>query len=293
MDYRCYKNIQTRTHLSDRPTAPALSFELRNPESSVCTDSSLCKEPDSSDDEKVSCQPTHPTKIEPNPPPLGKHSVSIGTQTPGSLLDHVQAAAERMSITCVYLKPIRAQFWHHVVSCVKMPAGGVNGRGSMHCSFSFVAANEKVVQFLMEDLPVMQNHRYNLSLPPPHWEYSPSMSTYHALDTKLLDSYFRMHRRLAGKQHRGWYRGSTLAAPPGTHQAPVNLLSVCPPFLVELCHREHGKLVLEVSFNLSIINDLGLQTLPPKMPYALGMDVLFQERAKNHLKRLHHQQAKM
>ena len=119
------------------------------------------------------------------------------------------------------------------------------------------------------------------------------MSTYHALDTKLLDSYFRMHRRLAGKQHRGWYRGSTLAAPPGTHQAPVNLLSVCPPFLVELCHREHGKLVLEVSFNLSIINDLGLQTLPPKMPYALGMDVLFQERAKNHLKRLHHQQAKM
>ena len=95
------------------------------------------------------------------------HSVSVGTQTQGSMMDHVQAAAERMSITCVELDPIRNQFWHHVQSCVKMPAGGVNGRGSMHCSFAFVAANAKVVQHLMEDLPVMQNKRFNLTLPPP------------------------------------------------------------------------------------------------------------------------------
>jgi hypothetical protein len=137
----------------------------------------------------------------------------------------MQAAAECMSITCIYLDPIRAQFWHHVQACAKMPAGGVNGRGSMHCSFAFVAANEKVVQYLMEDLPVMQNRRYNLSAPPPHWEYSPSISTYYALDLTLLDAFFRMHRRPSAPKLR-WYRGSVLAAPPGTHEASVNLLSV-------------------------------------------------------------------
>jgi hypothetical protein len=139
----------------------------------VLTDSSLCSILDSSDDEETTISPVHPMETDPKLPPSASHSVSIGTQTPGTLMDHVQAVAERMSITCVYLDPIRDQFWHHVQSCVKMPAGGINGRGSMHCSFAFVAANENVVKHLMEDLPVMQNHRYNLSLPPPHWEPSP------------------------------------------------------------------------------------------------------------------------
>ena len=191
-----------------------------------------------------------------------------------------------MSLTCIYMDPVRNQFWHHVQSCVKMPAGGVNGKGSMHCSFAFVAANEKVVQHLMEHLPVKQNHRYNLSLPPPHWEPSPSISTYYALDLQLLDSFFRMHRRKSAPKRR-WYRGSVMAGAPGTHQWPVCLLSVCPPFLAELCHRDHGKLVLEVSFNLCIFNDMRLLTLPPKMPYALGMDALLETRCLNHVKKLH------
>ena len=156
----------------------------------------------------------------------------------------------------------------------------------MHCSFEFVAVNTKVVQHLMEDLPVMQNKRFNMSLPPPHWEDSPSISTYYALDTQLLDAYFRMHRRPATMRGRT-YRGSRLARPPDTHAAPVCLLSVCPPFLVELCHRGHGKLVMAVSFNVAVLNDFGLQTLPPSMPYSLGMDVLLETRAKNHLRRMY------
>ena len=48
------------------------------------------------------------------------------------------------------------------------------------------------------------------------------------------------------------------ANPPNTHPAPVCLLSVCPPFLVELCHRKHKKLVLAVSFNRCVQNDVGL-----------------------------------
>eukprot|EP00966_Prymnesium_polylepis_P068476 1590945-Prymnesium_polylepis.1 len=48
-----------------------------------------------------------------------------------------------------------------------MPRGGVNGGGSMHCSFEFVAVSEAAVKYLMEDLPLHANQRFNLSLPPP------------------------------------------------------------------------------------------------------------------------------
>ena len=183
-------------------------------------------------------------------------------------------------------KQIQMQFWDHVLSCLKMPAGGVNGRGSMHCEFEFVAGSEEIVQFIMEDLPLQANHRYNCSLPPHHWESSPSISTYHAMDLHTIDSYFRLHRRLAAKGRRG-YRGSVLAAPPDTHPEPVCLLSAAPPFLAELCHRKHNKLVLAVSFNLVIENDANLQTISPVVQYAQGMDVLLKNRSLNHLKKLH------
>ena len=69
-------------------------------------------------------------------------SSDIATQTPGNLMDHLLEFAERSSLTVVKKNPIRDQFWEHILSCIKMPRGGVAGGGSMHCSFEFVAANE-------------------------------------------------------------------------------------------------------------------------------------------------------
>ena len=223
----------------------------------------------------------------PQPPPVIalQTSATIATQTVATWEDHIQALGELSSCTLVMMNPIKDQFWHHFLSCVKMPAGGVNGTGSQKCGFEFVAANEKVVQFLMEDLPCMANHRYNLTIAAPYWEKSPTISTYHALDLHTIDSYCRFHLRKAARRSRG-YRGSALAAPPDDHPLPVCLLSVCPPFLVELCQRKHSKLVLAMSFNLSIHNDKNLQSLPSKMPYALGMDNLLRHRTYNHLKKL-------
>ena len=135
---------------------------------------------------------------------------TVGTQTQGTLLDHVQQVLVDSSCsTLVDLSPIKAQFWEHFLKCIKMPAGGVNAGGSMHCSFEFVAANNHVIQYLMEDLPLMAKARYNGSLPPPHWEPSPSISTYCALQASLIDSFFRLHRRpplvaAASTAHRFW-----------------------------------------------------------------------------------------
>eukprot|EP00966_Prymnesium_polylepis_P229454 5309471-Prymnesium_polylepis.1 len=192
-------------------------------------------------------------------PPMPENTQTTGTQTIGSMMGHVTAYAERSFLAVVNMKDIKDQFWAHVLSCIKMPRGGVNGGGSMHCEFEFVAPSEAVVKFLMEDLPLAANQRYNGQLDPP-WEPSPSINTYYAQTSTLIDSYFRLHHRPAARGYRG-YRGSVLANPPDTHVAPVCLLSVCPPFLAELCHRKHKKLVLAVSFNLSVYNDAGLQTL--------------------------------
>ena len=232
---------------------------------------------DSSDEEGAHLDST--------PPPTISPTRTIATQTVGTWMEHIQALGESSSLTLVEMNPIKDQFWAHILSCMKMPRGGVNGKGSMHCEFEIVAPNEKIVQHLMEDLPLMEGHRYNLSIAAPHWEKSPSISTYHALDHQLIDSYFRLHRRPATRVHRG-YRGSVLAAPPDSYQSSVCMLSVCAPFLVELCRRKHQKLVLAVSFNLCVLNDSKLITLPPILKYAVGMDVLLQTRAMNHLRKL-------
>ena len=205
------------------------------------------------------------------------------------MLELLSQYAERSSLTVVQLPPIKEQFFAHILSCLRMPRGGVNGGGSMHCNFAVVAANEDAVRYLMEDLPLMRNQRYNLSLPPPHWEPSPSINTYYADTSALLDSYLRLHRRRAARGYRV-YRGSLLATratPPDTYLEPVNLLAATPPFLVELCHRKHSKLVLAVSFNLVLMNDQGLLTLPPVIGYTLGMDAVQRLRMLNHLKKMH------
>ena len=238
---------------------------------------------DSSDEESA---PQPSAQPQPSPTILPEVRATKGTQTIGTWMDHVQELAECFgSLTVLDMKPLKDQFWAHMMSCIKMPRGGLNGGGSMHSSFEMVVPNEICIQYLMEDLPLEQNKRYNLSLPPPHWEDSQTISTYHALSMHLIDSWMRLHRRRAARNFRA-YRGSALAAPPDTYTASVALLTVCPPLLIELCHRQHHKLVLAVSFNLAVHNDELLQTLPPRMLYVVGMDVLIRQRALNHLKKL-------
>ena len=238
---------------------------------------------DSSDEEGAHRPPPIDSSDEEGAQPrMPGNTSTVATQTPGTLLDQVQAHAESCSLAVVPMNPVREQFFQSILSCMKMPRGGVNAGGSMMCTFEFVAGTESIVKHLMEDLPLMPNKRYNPTCETPPWEDSPSINTYYALNTHLLDSYLRLHRRRAGRGYRA-YRGSLLATPPNTHQSPVCLISACPPFLVELCHRKHDKLVLAVTFHLYLHNDMDLPTLPPRMPYATGMDIVFRRRALNHL----------
>ena len=219
-----------------------------------------------------------------------RHQIPLATW-----MECVSALAANSSLTVLQMKPAREQFWDSILGCMKMPAGGVNGGGSFRCAFEFVCANEDVVRFLMEDLPCRHGKRYNGTIPsakwtpPCPWEDSPSISTYCAEDLRTLDSYARLHRRhRAARGNRGAYRGSVLLKPPDDHPAPVAMLSMLPPFLAEYCQRKHGKLVLACSFNVSSSTSRTCRRCPPPaiFKYEVGMDVIFKQRAKNHLKKL-------
>jgi hypothetical protein len=60
-----------------------------------------------------------------------------------------------------------------------------------------------------------------------------------------------------------------------------------PPFLAEYCQRKHHKLVLAVSFYVTVLNDQKLQSLSPSFPLQLGVDALLKQRSLNHLKKIH------
>ena len=135
---------------------------------------------------------------------MPENTASVATQTSGTPLDNLREYAERSFLAVIDMREVRDQFWSHILSCIKMPRGGVNGGGSMHCETEFIAGSEAIVKFLMEDLPLMPNKRYNQSPPPPHWEESPSISTYSALTNHMIDSYFRLHRRNAARGYRGY-----------------------------------------------------------------------------------------
>ena len=242
---------------------------------------------DSSDEDiPRATSPLQPEKVLPV-----SRSVSVSTQTKGTWVDHLQAHAEFSSLAVVEMNPIRNQFWESIRACMKMPRGGLNGGGSMRCSFEFVCATEAIVRHLMEDLPVARNQRYNLTIPsalwtaPMYWEKSPTISTYHAEDRRTLDSFFRLHRRPATRGYPA-YSGSMLLKPPDDYPASVCQISAVPPFLAEYCQRKHQKRVLAVSFYVTILNDQNYQTLSPSFPLELGMDILLKERSLNHLKKI-------
>ena len=226
-----------------------------------------------------------PARIPPLPDLVPKSEISIDTLPQEQVLELIRKLAERCSLTLVPMDPVKDQFWASILACLKTPRGGMNGGGSMHCSFEFIAASEAIVKHVMEDLPLMPNKRYNLSTPKPHWEDSPTINTYTALDTRLIDSFFRLHRRPAARGLRV-YRGSVLLNPPDTYPDPVCQLSAAPPFNVELCHRKHHKLVLAVNFNVCLLNDQNFHTMSPSMPDEEGMDDFLHTRALNHLKKM-------
>ena len=102
-----------------------------------------------------------PARAQPLPNDTSKSEVSEGNApTPDELFALMRRFAESCSLALVPMDPIRDQFWASILSCMKLPCGGMNGGGSMRCSFEFVAASESIVKHVMEDLPLMPNMRY-------------------------------------------------------------------------------------------------------------------------------------
>lgn len=170
-------------------------------------------------------------------------------------------------------------FWGHVHACMRLPRGGVNGAGSQECSFEYQPPSQSVLEHLMETLPFRPREVWGGQ---EGWVASRTIDTYWAFDRHTLDHFLRLHKRESLQQFETLYRGSKLIRPSTRQRASV-MLSVCPPLLIEVCHRTGGRTVMVVSFKLFLLNEAGGTTMPPQYQYANGMDAIFRTRSMNHL----------
>ena len=174
------------------------------------------------------------------------------------------------------------KWWQKFSACLRMPRGGMQGTGSQACSFEYSVPSDRVLSVLMEGLPFRQRQVWERG----NWVPSKTIDTFYALDVKTLDTYLQLHRRDALKHMPGFYRGSRLISPADSKLMCV-LLCIVPPMLFEVCHRSGKRVELVASFKLYVYNDLDAFSMPPHFQYATGMDLVFKERALDHLKALH------
>ena len=182
----------------------------------------------------------------------------------------------------LYLGKMEVQettFWGHVHSCMRLPRGGVNGAGSQECSFEFQAPSQSVLEHLVGHLPFRPREVWGGQA---GWIPSRTIDTYWAFDRHTVDHYLNLHHRESLRQCTSLYRGSKLIRPSSKQRAAV-MLSVCPPFIIEVCHRTGGRTVMVVTFKLFLLNEAGGVTMPPQYQYASGMDLIFKARALSHL----------
>ena len=197
--------------------------------------------------------------------------------------------ARRMGLFLGDLSVQEHKWWSHISACMRMPRGGVHGTGSQECQFEFSIPGAAVLRTVVEALPLKQRQVWEQG----DWVPSKTIDTYYALDVKAVDDYLKLHRRKCLLHLGGFYRSSRVIAPQGKRAPGRVLLSVLPPLLLEVCHRTGKRIEVVASFKLLVLNDLNAITLPPQFAYATGMDVVFKQRALNHLQAMHARGASM
>ena len=154
------------------------------------------------------------------------------------MMEQLLALAEHFSLTVVEMEPIGNQFWAHVLACIKMPAGGINGRGSMHCSFSMDVPNESIVKFLMEDITFKPNERCAC----PHLPARPRLPARPCVDGNVVTRFYGGVESAPGRTaRRGTPEGCVGA---WSHRPPPLRSADSPPSLPSrVAHVAHPKVV--------------------------------------------------
>ena len=173
-------------------------------------------------------------------------------------------------------------YWGQVLGRLQLPRGGLSGGGSQFCTFEYEPPAQAVMDTILKGLTLHRRSTWDQG----NWVPSQTIDTYAAETHQQLDKYLKLHARKSLAPERQQLYRSTRLLSPSTMQGQSVVVSACQPWLVEVCHRGRGRVVLVTQFRLFVLSDLDSISMPPTFQYAAGMDLQFRARALQHLKEM-------
>ena len=169
-------------------------------------------------------------------------------------------------------------FFMHLAACCRQPAGRADGtRGSQQCCFEMEVTDIMALGILRitgVHFEVHKKSRYSINADSQiAWIEAKTIDSFYMDNADKMSKWISFETRAASK-HLNVF-GSSKGVVQRDEGVKV-IATLIPPFIIELCHRPHDRLVLAVTCNLFTFNDLGGLDMPPDFPYAEG------ERGKFH-----------
>lgn len=191
---------------------------------------------------------------------------------------------------------LRNCFFSHLASCCRQPAGRADGsRGSQQCSFEMEIPHKMCLGILGITVLHFETHfnaRYNINENGElEWKRANTIDSFFMDDMSRMSEWISLETREASK-HLAVF-GSSKGVVVREHHGVRVVATLIPPFIIELCHRAHDRLVLAVTFNLFTFNDRNGLDLPPGFPYARGEREKFRQLAINNIMGMVNQGVKM
>ena len=198
-----------------------------------------------------------------------------------TLRDEETIAHDWLRRNHMYMAPsstLVLSFWHHIMSCMRRPAGRADRAGSQQCEFEMEIPTLDPLLHLLAPCQNLRRKVYSLSEDGSVIEWHPSSTkdSYYIDDHKTLQRFAQLHTR--GLDVTIPLHGSTKGVPPTKANGYTTINSVVtmlPPLIIEDCTRSYNRRVLSVSFNVCTLNDLDGQKLPPHFQYETGLDFDF------------------
>ena len=219
----------------------------------------------------------------------GKVRHNIGTQVTMTDEQIARRWAREHGFYLARSETLRSTFFHHLMSCLRRPAGRADKAGSQQSTFSLPICDLEPLLNVLARCQKFPNKVYAVEDGEITWRKSERKTTYYIDDVEILADFCALHRRGLESSIPLYQSTKGVAATGENGNGYTEIKTVVmmlPPLIIEHCHRSYSREVLEVSFNTMTLNDLDGLKLPPHFAYAPGSDLLFKQLALQHVRGL-------
>ena len=178
-------------------------------------------------------------------------------------------------------------FFVHMFALCRQPAGRADGkRGSQQCLFEMPLPHVMCLPMLgiggAVGFEVHPSSRYTLDEEGQiKWLKCNTIDSYFMRDMNTMSNWVKFHSRAVTKNNNAYGSSKGVVV----RQDGIRVMcTLIPPFIIEVCRRSHGRLVLAVTCNMFTFNDLEGLDLPPAFRYADGERQQFRQLALDNLK---------